>query len=206
MAELAEANDCHLRAGTGAPAAQRGVDRDSRAQQRSGLGQPDALRDGQDEVLVDDDVRGVAALGLGPVAVNRAVGQGGPLEAVLLLALAAASALTAGSDHAADSDAVAHGMPEDTWADRGDDAGELVTWDEAVGLRAPSAARMADVGVTHTAVPDLDEDVARSEVAALSGHRHERPGRGGRAVGVDGEHDYRFLVKNPVSLPATCGT
>jgi hypothetical protein len=75
-------------------------------------------------------MRGVAALGQGPVAVNRAVGQGGPLEAVLLLALAAAGALAAGADHAADPDAVAHRMPGDTGADRGDDAGELVTWDE----------------------------------------------------------------------------
>jgi hypothetical protein len=42
-------------------------------------------------------------------------------------------------------------MPGDTGADRGDDAGELVTGNEGVGFRAPFAARMADVGVTDAA-------------------------------------------------------
>lgn len=87
-----------------------------------------------------DDVRGVAALDLGPVPVNGAVGQGGLLGAVLLLGLAAAGALAAGSDHAPDPDAVAHGMPGDSGADRGDDAGQLVTGDERVGFRAPFAS------------------------------------------------------------------
>ena len=66
---------------------------------------------GQDEVLVDDDVGGVAALGQGAVPVDGAVAEGGARETVSLLALAAAGAFAAGADHAGDPDVIAHGVP-----------------------------------------------------------------------------------------------
>ena len=43
------------------------------------------------------------------------------------------------------------------------------------------------------AVPGLNEDVARSGVAAMSGHRHELPGRGSRTVRVDGDRLYTLV-------------
>ena len=87
----------------------------------------------QHEVLDDDDVRGVAALGDRAVAVDGGVGAGVALEAVLLLAGEAVLALAAGVDHAADADAVADLVLGHLGADLGDDADDLVADDLRVG-------------------------------------------------------------------------
>ncbi len=186
--EPAQTDDGHLLAGAGAPMAQRRVRRDAGAQQRRGGVEPDALGNLEDEVLGHDDVGGIAALGELAVLPDAAVGPGEPLEAVLLLALAAARALATGVDQAADADAVADGMPGDLGADLGDDPGDLMAGDDGVGHRTPLTARVVDVGVADAAELDLDEDVVRAEVTTLDGRRTEGLRRGRGRVGIDGEH------------------
>ena len=92
----------------------------------AGGGRVDARRARQDVVGVDDDVGGVPALGGGAVAVGAGVGADHPLEAVLLVTVAAVGALAAGVHHAADADAVADPVAGDVGADLGDDADDLV--------------------------------------------------------------------------------
>ena len=75
--------------------AQRRVGGDAGAQQRSRGVELEAVGDPQDEVLVDDDVVGVAAVGDGPVAVDGPVGLGVAADAVLLVALDAVLARAA---------------------------------------------------------------------------------------------------------------
>ena len=92
----------------------------------------------EDEVGVDDDVGGVAALGGGAVAVGAGVGGDHAVEAVLLVAVAAVGALAAGVDHAADADAVADVVAGDVGADLGDDADDLVAGHDAGRAAGPS--------------------------------------------------------------------
>ena len=87
VAEAAEADDRDLLAGAGAPVAQRRVGGDAGAQQRRCDVELEAVGDAHHEVLVDDDVRRVAAVSHRAVAIDRAVGQRGARQAVLLVAL-----------------------------------------------------------------------------------------------------------------------
>ena len=167
VAEAAEADDGDLLARAGVPVAQRRVGGDAGAQQRRGGVELQAVGDAQDEVLVDDDVVGVAAVGDRAVAVDRAVGLRVARQAVLLLAGLAVLALAAGVDHAADADAVARRERRDLRADLGDDAGDLVARDRRVGDLAPLAAGEVDVGVADAAELDVDADVLRADRAAL---------------------------------------
>lgn len=131
---------------------------------------------------------GVAALGDGPVAVHSAVGAGVALEAVLFLAGLAVGALAAGVHHAADADAVTDGVLGYGRADFGDDAGNLVARGERVGLRSPVAADRVDVRMADAGELDLDQDVVRSDVAALDGGGDEIFGGGRGGVCVYGKH------------------
>ena len=63
VAEPAEADDADLLALGDAPVAHRRVGRDPGAEQRRGPGEVEVGGDAQDEVLVDDDAVGVAAVG-----------------------------------------------------------------------------------------------------------------------------------------------
>ncbi len=62
-------------AGPGLPVSQRRVCRDAGAQERGDLAEVEGVRDAEGEVLVDDDVGGVAALGDDAVPVDAAVGM-----------------------------------------------------------------------------------------------------------------------------------
>jgi hypothetical protein len=139
--------------GARAPVVERGVERDAGTEQRRGDVELDAFRDAQHVVLVDDDLRGVAAVGGLAVVLLRVVGLHLALEAVLLLAGPAVLALAAGVDEAADADGVAHGVAGHVVADRGDDAGDLVAGDHRVDALAPFVAGLVDVGVADSGVP-----------------------------------------------------
>jgi hypothetical protein len=166
--------------------AQRRVGGDARAQQRRGDVEPQVVGDAHDEVLVDDDVRGVPALGDGAVAIDRAVGQHGAGQAILLVSAAAVLALAARVDHAADADAVADRVVGHLRADRADDAGDLVAGNGRVGHLAPLTAAMVDVGVADAAELDVDQDVTGTDVAPVDGQRDERLAGGRGAVGLRG--------------------
>lgn len=76
MPQPADADHAHRRAGSGTEPAQRGVRGDAGAQQRRRGGRVEGVREGVDEVPVDDDRRGEAAAGgAAGVRVGSAVGQ-----------------------------------------------------------------------------------------------------------------------------------
>ena len=153
-----------------------------------------------DEVLVDDDVVGVAAVGDRAVAVDRAVGLRVAGDAVLLVAGLAVLALAARVDHAADADAVARREPGDVRADLGDDAGDLVARDGRVGDLAPLAAREVDVGVADAAELDVDPDVLRPDGSTLDLQRAERCVGRLRADGAGGGRLGRSASREVVSV------
>ena len=192
VAQPTEADDGDLLAGTGAPATQRGVGGDAGAQQRRRRGRVDAVRNGEDEAGVHDDVGRVAALGDGAVAVGAGVGGHHAVEAVLLVAVAAVGALAAGVDHAADADTVTDPVAGDVGADLGDDTHDLVSRHDGERLGSPVAVDGVDVGVTDPGVLDLDEDVVRADVAAFDDGRGQGLAGGGSGVGVDA-HWWIFL-------------
>ena len=169
--------------------AQRRVGRDSGAQQGRRSVKLETVRNADDEVLVDDDVLGVAAVCDRSVTVDRAVGLRVAGEAVLLVARQAVLALAAGVDHAADADAVTGREVGHVGADLGDDAGYFVPGYRGVGDLSPLAACEVDVRVTDTAELDVDPDVLRPERSTLDLQRTERAVRGERADGASS----RFL-------------
>ena len=185
VTEAAEADDGDLLAGSGAPAAQRGVGGDAGAQQWCRGGRVEAGGHGEDVVGVDDDVGGVAALGGGAVAVGAGVRGDHAVGAVLLVAVAAVGALAARVDHAADADAVADLVRGDVGAGFGDDADDLVAGYDGEGLGSPVAVDGVDVGVADAGVLDRDEDVVGSDLATLDGGGGQRLAGGGCCVGVD---------------------
>jgi hypothetical protein len=67
-------------------------------------------------------------------------------------------------------------MLGDLTADLGDLSCDFVTHRQRVGHNAPVSADGVDVGVADACVPDLDENVARPQVAPLHGGAHERFG------------------------------
>ena len=93
--------------------AQRGVRGDSGAEQGRGNIEFKGRGDAHHEVLGHHHGRGVATLGDCSVDVLGSVGPDVAFQAVLLLAGAAVDALAAGIDHAANTHAVAHGVPGD---------------------------------------------------------------------------------------------
>ena len=194
VAQAAHADDGHLLARAGAPAAQRAVRRDAGAQQRRRDIELDALGDAQGEALRDDDLLAVAAhRGLAVVA-RGVVGADGALGAVLLLAVLAELALAAGVDHAADADAVADLVLRDGGTHSRDDAGDLVPGHHREDGLAPLLAHLVDVAVADAGELDVDLHVVIAQGAALDQCGLER-GSGG--VGDQG--GVVWLTGSPLS-------
>ncbi|MGX1118415.1 hypothetical protein RKD37_003778 [Streptomyces ambofaciens] len=180
--------DGDLLAGTGVPALERGVRGDAGAQQRGGLVQGDALGDAEDEVLVDDDLLGVAAVGGLAVLADAVVRHHVAARAVLLPAGLAVPALAAGVDHAADAHPVADGELGDAGADLGDDARDLVAGDHREDGLAPALTDLVDVGVADAGELDVDQDVMFTHLAPLDGGALQRRLGGGCCVRGDSGH------------------
>src|SRR5579875_1157417 len=106
MAEPTEADDADLHAGANLPVSQRRVGSYPGTQQWCNSGGIELGRNGMDEVLIDDNVIGVAALRELAVLVIRSVGKRRADFAVLLLVGLATGAGAAGVNNDADADAV----------------------------------------------------------------------------------------------------
>ena len=187
VTEAAETDDADLLARADLPVAERRIGRDTRAEQGSGRGKVQALRDAEGEGLVDDDGGGVAAEGVAAeVLVGAVIGERGSREAELLQALLAARAGAAGVDHAARGADVADLDLGDLGADRGDAADDLVARDAGIVRARPFAAGRMDVGVADAAEENLHRDIGRAGRAPGDLHRGEQGGGGGGAVGLGG--------------------
>ena len=193
--EPAQTHDPHLLPLADVPVPQRRVGRDARAQERRDRGEVEAVRDPQNEVLVDDDAVRVTAVGhAAEVDVRRVVGERRRRRTVLLLPVPARRAGAAGVDEAADRREVpfleaADGAPHARHA-----ADDLVTGDAGVRrrhVRLPLVADLVQVGVADPAVEDVDPDVLRPRLAARDGHLRERRARVGRGKGPRFERSRR---------------
>lgn len=182
--EAAETDDGDLLARSRLPVDERGVERDSGAEQRRRGGQRKVLGYPQGERFVDHDVGGVAAVG--QLAVPVAVVVGADVAgAVLLLSRPAFVARAAGLDHDADADPVTGGEAGDGGAGRHHDARDLMAGDHRIGARAPAVRHLVDVGVADPRVLDLDQYIAVAQRTAGDGGAFERSLGGGRGIGAD---------------------
>ncbi len=138
--------------------------------------------DGQDEMLVDDDVGRIAAIGVGALARHMAViGLGEAVQAILLEILVAMVAMTAAVDHAADADDLADLGLGDLRSDLGDPADDFVAGDAGKGDARPFAAGAVQIGMADPAIEDVEGDVLRPGFPAV-----DRPGREFRVGGLRG--------------------
>ncbi|KAF1855195.1 hypothetical protein Lal_00003742 [Lupinus albus] len=189
VAEAAEADHAHAAAGADVPGAQRRVAGDAGAQQRRRLGQVEAFRHAQDELLAHHQVLGVTAESDFPGdAVTAVVGLGVALAAQLLLALAALVALHAGIHHAAHCHVVADLVARHRRADLDHPADDLVAGHDGVQAEAPVVARLVQVGVADAAVEDFHRHVVGAQFAALELEGCERCSGGLRGI-TDCEHE-----------------
>src|SRR5690606_3614713 len=120
-------------------------------------------------VLVDDDARGIAAVGrLARTALDAVVGGGHAVDAILLLAFAAGRTLAAGIDEAADTDRIAHLETRHRAADRAHVTDDLVAGHHREDAATPCAACLVDVRMADPAVADLDLYIVRTRRAAFN--------------------------------------
>ena len=141
--------------------------------------------DAQNEVLVDDDAVGVAAIGdASEVLVRRVVGED-HVRAELLKASLALGAGAVRIDHAADRGEVAGLVLGDRRADLGDTADDLVAGDDRVDSGhepAPLVADLMQIGVADAAEKDLDLDVAFGWIASRDRGGSQRRCRAGGGI------------------------
>jgi hypothetical protein len=172
---------------TGAPAVERRIGGDARAQQRGGDVEVQRIGDPADEAFVDDDLLRVSALGDRAVDVFDVVRADVAVQAVLLLTGQAFLALAARIHHAAHAHAVADLPVGDIGADGLDDAGDLVADGEREVRLAPFVADGVDVAVADAGRLDVDEDVIGSRIPAFDRGHAERLVRSGLLQCLDAD-------------------
>ena len=134
-------------------------------------------------MLVDDDALRIAAIGLSARhLVGRRISQREAIEAVLLAIGEAIVADAARCNHAADAADVTDLEFGDFVADRRDATDDFVAGDHRIGLLPPLLADMVDVGVADPGIKNLDQDIARTDRAALDRDRPKPAGRTLRAI------------------------
>ena len=190
VAKPAEPDDADFLALGHTPVAHRRVGRDAGAEQRGGTGGIEVRRDAQNEVFVDDDAVGVAAVGnAAEVLVRRIVGED-HVRAELFKARLAVGAGAVRIDHAADGGEVAGLELGNCRADLGDAADDLVAGNERVDRGhelAPLVAHRMEIGVADAAEEDLDLHVAFGRIAPRDGGGGQRRCRTGGGIGFRGE-------------------
>jgi hypothetical protein len=179
VAEPAEPDDTDPVPGLALPLDQRRVRRDAGAQERCRARGIEVARHLQHELLGDDDLLRVTAVGrrlaihLGAVVRRRAAAL-----AELLVVLAAVRAVAARIDEAADAGEVTDLHLLDVRADVRDPAHDLVARDHREDRLAPLFAGLMDVRMADAAEQNIDLDVVRADRAALDRRRSERLFRG----------------------------
>ncbi|MFT3765446.1 MAG: hypothetical protein QM820_08030 [Minicystis sp.] len=188
--EAAEPEHRHAMTLADVPAPERRVRGDARAEQRRDARERALVGDAQDEALVDDDLRGVAAVGRRlAVALHAVVGPDPAVLAILLQALLAGRADAARVDQAADTGVVAGLELGHLGAHPLDAADDLVAWHHGIGGVRPLVADLMDVRVADSAVEDPDQDVVLARVAALEGEGPQRRGVVVRSIAFGLQHD-----------------
>src|SRR6267142_3828352 len=135
----------------------RRVGRNSRAKQRRGTLERNALRHTKHIIFVDGYTRRVTAVGRRlTVTLVAIVGKNQPSLAVLFFAGLASFTLAAGIDEATNTDDIAKVPLLDLVAHSDHLAGDLVTGHHREDPAAPFVTNLMDVAVTNTAIQDLN--------------------------------------------------
>ena len=186
MAQAADAHDAHARGGIDAMGAQRVIDGDAAAEQRSRLLALQRVGNGNDKAGV-----GAHAVGIAAVAVN-AGSLGGRAE--ILHAAGTPLADAAGVRLPAQADALADFEQLDLRADGRHLADDLVAGNEGILADAPVIGDEMKVAVADAAVGDGDLDLLRSQLAGVILERQQLCSRRMHCKSLNLAHDY---VLNP---------
>src|SRR5437773_339848 len=170
VAESAETDHANFLALGDAPMMHGRVRRDAGTEQRCGSSDIEVGGDAQNEMFIDDDAFGVAAVGhASEVLVRRVKGE----DHVRAELFKASLALRAGSvrvDHAADCGKIPGLVLGNRRADLGDTPDDLMTGDDRVIRRhelAPLVADRMEIGVADAAKQDFDLHIAVSWIATV---------------------------------------
>ena len=141
------------------------------------------MRHAQDEGLADDDMGRVAPEGVFAAAEQRAVvGPGEPFVAILLEPIGAGLAVQATVDQATDADGVAEFELLHSGSHGGHASDDLVAWDARVQSVVPLVARGVEVGVTDSAVQDVNRNILVAGRTALDRERCQSCSRSGCGI------------------------
>ena len=154
---------------------QRRIRRDACAQQRCHCREFELVGNAQYEILVDNDVVGIAAIGLTlAAAFLGAVGTGETFFAILLKSFVTTCALLAGVDHAADTGQIAGFEAFDVGTNRDHAANDFVARHQRKYRAAPFIFCLMQIRVAHAAIFDFDHHVIRARLATLEAEWAER--------------------------------
>ena len=197
VAQPAEAHDADFLALGHAPVAHGRVSGDAGAEQRRGSGEVEVGGNAKDEVLVDDDAVGVAAVGhAAGVLVGEVVGEGKVVAELLEAGLALGTGAV-GVDHAADGGEIAGLELGDGGADLGDAADDFMAGHARIDgghHAAPLVAGLVEVGVADAAEEDFDLHVVFGGIAARDGGGGKRRSRTGNGISFGFVHEITFAL------------
>ena len=175
MPKPAEADDRDFVARPDLPVFKRGVGGNARAEERPGGLRVQPVRDVQHEPIRDNDLVRAAAVGRRAVAaVYSVVGRSGILLAVDFQPGAAGAALAAGVDQHADTDGLADLKVGDIGTNRRDAPDDLMARHHRVGRVAPPVPRLVNIGMTDTAVKNVNRNIVGAGIAPRKLPRRDR--------------------------------
>ena len=186
VAQSAQTDHANFLALGDAPVMHRRIRGDPGAEQRRGCGEIEIRRDAQDEVFIDDDAFGVAAVGPASKVLVRGVEGEDHVRAELFKASFAVWARAIRIDHAANRSEIALFEPGDCRADLGHTADDLMTGNDRVHSGHELAPLVADgmkIGVADAAEQNFDLHVAISWITTLDLSGSQRRCRTGSRVG-----------------------
>jgi hypothetical protein len=170
VAQSAEADYANFLAFGDAPVMHGGVCRDAGTEQRRGCGGMELGGDAQDEVFIDDDAFGVAAVGHASEMLVPGVEGEDHIRAELFEASFAIRARAVRVDHTAHRGEIAGLVLGNRRADLRDTTDDLMTRDNRIVGRhelAPFVPDRMQIGVADAAEEDLDLHVAFSRFATV---------------------------------------
>src|SRR5438309_993494 len=171
VAQSAETDHADFLSLGDAPMMHRGVGRDPGAEQRRGCGEIEVRGKAQNEVFIDDDALGVAAVGHASEVFVWGIESEDHVRAELFEASLALWAGAVRVDHAADRGEIPGLVLGNGRADLGHAADDLMAGHNRI-IRghelAPLVADRMEIGVADAAKEDLDLHVAVSWIATLA--------------------------------------
>ncbi len=174
MSKPAEADNADPVTRTDAPEIQRRIRGNTGAEQRRGSSRIELVRDMQHEILIDHDLGRVTTVShLAGMRIRTVVSQDGTILAVLFQSFLTIRTGTTGIDHAADRGQLTGLKALDFITYRSHAADDLVSRHDRVLGNTPLIAGKMDIGMTDTAIENIDLYIAGARLAPFDGQRLE---------------------------------